>query len=125
MLEQHKILMTAGHSEYFDAGDRTNITAARNAGVNLAFFSGNLMWWKTRWAASQYGNEPDRTLITIRRAWTASRTDPADPPTWTGAWRDPRFSPPGRRRAAGERADRPAMDSQLLFLRRSGPLPVL
>ena len=21
-------------------------------------------------------------------------TDPQDPPTWTGTWRDPRFSPP-------------------------------
>ena len=68
MLEQHKILLTAGHSEYFDAGDRTNITAARNAGVNLAFFSGNLMWWKTRWAASQYNNEANRTLVTYKES---------------------------------------------------------
>ncbi len=95
MLEQHKVFMNAGHSEYWDAGDRANVTAARNAGVNLAFFTGNTMWWKTRWANSQYGNEPYRTLITYKESLDSAQTDPADPPTWTGAWRDPRFSPPG------------------------------
>ena len=94
MLEQHKVFMNVGHSEYWDAGDRANVTAARDAGVNLAFFAGNLMWWKTRWAPSQYGNEADRTLITYKESLDSAVTDPADPPTWTGAWRDPRFSPP-------------------------------
>ena len=41
MLEQHKVFLTAGHSEYWDAGDVSNVTAARNAGVSLAFFTGN------------------------------------------------------------------------------------
>ena len=95
MLEQHKVFVNAGHSEYWDAGDRANVTAARDAGVNLAFFAGNLMWWKTRWAASQYGNEAYRTLITYKESLDSAQTDPADPPTWTGKWRDPRFSPPG------------------------------
>ncbi|HEY2641256.1 MAG TPA: DUF4082 domain-containing protein [Streptosporangiaceae bacterium] len=95
MLEQHKVLMAAGHSEYFDAGDMTNITAARNAGVSLAFFSGNLMWWKTRWANSSFGNEPFRTLISYKESLDSAQSDPGDPPTWTGEWRDPRFSPPG------------------------------
>ncbi len=36
MIEQHKALVNAGHSEYWDAGDMANLTAARNAGVNLA-----------------------------------------------------------------------------------------
>src|SRR5215471_7077781 len=94
MLEQHKMLMNVGHSEYFDASDRANITAARDGGVNLAFFTGNTMWWKTRWANSQYNNEPYRTLITYKESLDSVRSDPADPPTWTGAWRDPRFSPP-------------------------------
>jgi hypothetical protein len=94
MLEQHKVFINAGHSEYWDPADRANVTAARDAGVSLAFFAGNLMWWKTRWAPSQYGNEADRTLITYKESLDSAQTDPADPPTWTGAWRDPRFSPP-------------------------------
>ena len=119
MIEQHKALINVGHSEYWDAGGMANITAARNAGVNLAFFTGNTAWWKTRWANSQYGNEPYRTLITYKESLDSTQSDPADPPTWTGAWRDPRFSPPGRR-VAGERADRPALGGQLLFLRGYG-----
>ena len=95
MIEQHKVLMNAGHSEYWDAGGMSNITAARNAGVNLALFTGNTAWWKTRWANSQFGNEPYRTLITYKESLDSSESDPSDPPTWTGAWRDQRFSPPG------------------------------
>jgi methionine-rich copper-binding protein CopC len=94
MLEQHKVFMNAGHSEYWDGASRANLTSARNAGVNLAFFTGNTMWWKTRWANSQYGNEPYRTLTTYKESLDSARSDPADPPTWTGAWRDQRFSPP-------------------------------
>ena len=95
MIEQHKVLLNAGHSEYWDAGDVSNVTAARNAGVNLAFFAGNLMYWKTRWANSQYGNEPYRTLICYKQSLDGVEDDPADPPTWTGEWRDMRLSPPG------------------------------
>ena len=95
MLEQHKVFVNAGHSEYWDPGDRSNVTAARDGGVSLAFFTGNTMWWKTRWAASQFGNEADRTLITYKESIDSIQRDPADPPTWTGNWRDPRFSPPG------------------------------
>jgi Domain of unknown function (DUF4082)/Bacterial Ig-like domain/Bacterial Ig domain len=92
LLEQHKVFVNAGHSEYWDAADRTNVTAARNAGVNLAFFAANLMWWKTRFAASQYGNEANRTLISYKESLESAQTDPADPSTWTGAWRDNRFA---------------------------------
>ena len=73
---------------------------ARNAGVSVALFTGNTMWWKTRWANSQYGNEAYRTLITYKESLDSVQSDPADPPTWTGAWRDPRFSRVRRRRRA-------------------------
>ena len=87
--------MNAGHSEYWDAGDMSNLKAARNAGVNLALFTGNTAWWKTRWANSQFNNEPYRTMVTYKESLDSRQSDPADPPTWTGAWRDPRFNPPG------------------------------
>jgi methionine-rich copper-binding protein CopC len=112
MLEQHKVFMNVGHSEYWDAGARANVTAARNARVNLAFFTGNTMWWKTRWANSQYGNEAYRTLITYKESLDTTQSDPADPPTWTGAWRDPRFS------ATGDDSGQPenALTGQLWFV---------
>jgi len=92
MLEQHKALVNVGHSEYWDAGDRTNVTAARDAGVNLAFFAGNFIWWKTRLAASAFGSEPNRTMVVYKESLDSQTSDPSG--TWTGEWRDPRFSPP-------------------------------
>ncbi len=96
LLKNHKVFMSSGHDEYWAAGERSNVEAALAAGVNLAFFSGNEIFWKTRWAASTEGtNTPDRTLITYKETHFNAPVDPEDPPTWTGAWRDPRFSPPG------------------------------
>jgi hypothetical protein len=72
------------------------VQAARDAGVNLAFFSGNEVFWKTRWAASSTDGTPGRTLITYKETHFNAPTDPADLSggVWTGAWADPRFSPP-------------------------------
>ncbi len=95
LLLNHKIFMSSAHDEYWSAGQRQNVTAARDAGVNLASFSGNEVFWKTRWDASQDGsNTPYRTLITYKETHFNAPTDPQDPTTWTGAWADPRFSPP-------------------------------
>ena len=53
------------------------------------------MFWKTRWAPSTEGsNTPYRTLTTYKETHFNAPVDPQDPPTWTGRWRDPRFSPP-------------------------------
>jgi Domain of unknown function (DUF4082)/Bacterial Ig-like domain len=93
LIEQHKVLMAAGHDEYWSAPEMANITAARNAGVNMAFFTGNEAYWETRWAPDAAG-ESDRTLITYKETLNSAVSDPDDPPTWTGAWYDPRFSPP-------------------------------
>ena len=96
LLLNHKLFVSSGHDEYWSAGQRANVTAARDAGVNLAFFSGNEVFWKTRWAPSNDGsNTPYRTLVTYKETHFDAPTDPQDPPTWTGTWRDPRFSPPG------------------------------
>ena len=95
LLKNHKVFMSSGHDEYWSAGQRANVLAAREAGVNLAFFSGNEIFWKTRWAPSSEGsNTPYRTLITYKETHFNAPVDPQDPTVWTGAWRDPRFSPP-------------------------------
>ena len=96
ILEQHKIFMSTGHDEYWSGQQRTNIEAALAGGVNLAFFSGNEVFWKTRWEPSIDGsNTPNRTLVTYKEThFDNAPVDPLDPPTWTGTWMDPRFSPP-------------------------------
>ena len=52
-LSQHKMFMSTGHDEYWSGPEVANVTAARDKGVNLAFFSGNEVYWKTRWAAGR------------------------------------------------------------------------
>jgi Domain of unknown function (DUF4082)/Fibronectin type III domain/Mo-co oxidoreductase dimerisation domain len=95
LLKNHKVFITSGHDEYWSAGQRANVQAARDAGVNLAFFSGNELFWKTRWGPSIDGSgTPYRTLISYKETHFNAPTDPQDPPTWTGTWLDPRFSPP-------------------------------
>jgi hypothetical protein len=95
LLLNHKVFVASGHDEYWSGAQRTNVQNALKAGVNLAFFTGNEIFWKTRWANSIDGsNTAYRTLISYKETHFNAPTDPKDPPTWTGAWADPRFSPP-------------------------------
>jgi Domain of unknown function (DUF4082)/Bacterial Ig-like domain/Bacterial Ig domain len=93
LIKNHKVFMSVGHDEYWSGDQRANVEAARNAGVNLAFFSGNESFWKTRWESDDAGSA-FRTLVTYKETHANAVIDPADPPVWTGSWRDPRFSPP-------------------------------
>ena len=93
---QHKVLLSVGHDEYWSGSERSNVEAARAAGVNLGFFSGNEVFWKIRWEPSVDGsNTANRTMVCFKETHANRVTDPQDPPIWTGTWRDPRFSPPG------------------------------
>jgi len=95
LIRQHKVFLSVGHDEYWSGNQFVNVQAARDAGVNLAFFSGNEIFWKTRWESSIAGTStPYRTLVTYKETHASGPLDPQDPPTWTGTWRDPRFSPP-------------------------------
>ncbi|HMN61319.1 MAG TPA: DUF4082 domain-containing protein, partial [Anaerolinea sp.] len=100
-LLEHKVFMSVGHDEYWSAGQRTAVEAARAAGVHLAFFSGNEIYWKTRWESSSYSGTPPnyRTLVSYKEGSLATGSgehydcvgkydcDP-DPAVWTGLWRD-------------------------------------
>jgi Domain of unknown function (DUF4082)/Bacterial Ig domain/Purple acid Phosphatase, N-terminal domain len=93
LIKNHKIFLSVGHDEYWSAGQRVNVEAARAARVNLAFFSGNEIFWKTRWEPSSDASRTAyRTLVCYKETQDNGRTDPLDPPTWTGTWRDPRWS---------------------------------
>jgi len=95
LITNHKLYLSLGHDEYASGPKRASIEAARAAGVNLAFFSGNEFFWKTRWENSTDGsNTQFRTMVCYKETLANAVIDPGDPPTWTGTWRDPRFSPP-------------------------------
>jgi hypothetical protein len=93
LIRNHRAFLSVGHDEYWSAQQRTNVEAARDAGVHLAFFSGNEVFWKTRWEPSIDGSSTAyRTLVSYKETLAGAKIDPT--PTWTGTWRDPRFSPP-------------------------------
>ncbi len=93
LIQQHRVFMSVGHDEYWSGAQRANVEAARNNGVNLAFFSGNEIFWKTRWENSIDGSGTAyRTLVTYKETHANAKIDPNA--AWTGTWRDPRFSPP-------------------------------
>ncbi|MGB7979561.1 MAG: DUF4082 domain-containing protein [Candidatus Nanopelagicales bacterium] len=98
-IKEHKTFMSVGHDEYWSGGQRANVEAARDAGVNLAFLSGNEIYWKTRWELSTVGgaSTDHRTLVAYKEGdaqgsaehydcYQNFACDP-DPTTWTGLWR--------------------------------------
>jgi hypothetical protein len=92
-LLEHKVFLSVGHDEYWSAQQRARVEAARDAGVHLAFFSGNEVFWKTRWENSTDASAtPYRTLVCYKETAANAKIDPTA--AWTGTWRDPRFSPP-------------------------------
>jgi Domain of unknown function (DUF4082)/Bacterial Ig-like domain/Bacterial Ig domain len=93
LLKNHKAFLSVGHDEYWSGAQRANVEAARDAGVNLAFLSGNEVFWKTRWEnATDGSNTPYRTMVCYKETHANGKIDPTA--AWTGSWRDPRFSPP-------------------------------
>lgn len=91
LLTNHKTFLSVGHDEYWSGGQRANVEAARAAGVNLMFLSGNEVYWHTRYEPSTDASRTaNRTLVSYKETWSDAKIDPAS--EWTGTWRDPRFA---------------------------------
>jgi hypothetical protein len=67
----HKLVIVAGHSEYWSKAIRDALERARSAGVNLVFTSSNTGYWQTRYEDAR------RTIVEYRSAGTDPETDPA------------------------------------------------
>lgn len=90
LLTNHKVFLSVGHDEYWSGQQRKNVEAARDAGVNLQFLSGNEVYWRTRYEPSPTNQDAYRTLVSYKETWAHNKIDPAT--EWTGTWRDPRFA---------------------------------
>ena len=98
-LKQYKSFISVGHDEYWSGDQRLNVEEARDAGVNLLFWGGNDIYWKTRWDVSIVDGQEYRTLVCYKETWAHAdvnatgddyyNLDPSD--IWTGTWRDTRF----------------------------------
>jgi hypothetical protein len=94
LIRNHKVFLSVGHDEYWSGPQRANVEAARAAGVHLAFFSSNEVYWKTRWEPSTINgtSTPYRTLVcykegTLGENVCGGKCDPMAN-VWTGLWRD-------------------------------------
>jgi hypothetical protein len=96
LIRNHKVFLSVGHDEYWSGAQRAHVEAARDAGVHLAFFSGNDVFWKIRWEPStDPSHTPYRTMVTYKETHANAKIDPL-PDVWTGTWRDSRpFNPEG------------------------------
>ena len=86
LIKRHRLFLTSGHDEYWSGRQMDNILAARDAGVHLAFFSGNTAYWKIRW-------EDDHHTMVCYKEQSPLKLDP-QPGVTTGLFRDPGFGPP-------------------------------
>lgn len=49
LLLNHQVFVTSGHDEYVSFDQRATIESARDKGVSIAMFTGNELFWRTRW----------------------------------------------------------------------------
>ena len=98
-LVKHKGFLSVGHDEYWSYEMRRNVTAARDAGVGLGFFSANDVYWQIRYEPSLINGAADRTIVAYKE--TANQRDPdaLNPATYylvTTRWRNPHVTLPGQ-----------------------------
>jgi hypothetical protein len=62
--QRYDAVFSVGHDEYWSMGVRTTLEAARDAGVHLAFFSGNTSVWQVRF-------EPGYRAMTTYKTFAA------------------------------------------------------
>jgi N,N-dimethylformamidase beta subunit-like, C-terminal/PKD domain/HYDIN/CFA65/VesB-like, Ig-like domain/Cep192 domain 4/Abnormal spindle-like microcephaly-assoc'd, ASPM-SPD-2-Hydin len=107
LLLSHKAILIVGHSEYWSMAMRTNIIAARDAGVSLGIFGANVCYWQVRFEPSTVDSVPDRTMVGYKD-YSTSSTSPGPDPYYTACqsgdtasckliterWRDPEVNMP-------------------------------
>jgi len=68
LLENRKLFVTSGHDEYWSLVERNALEAARDAGLNLAFLSGNTAYRRIRLEHSSGGSK--RRVVTCYKSAT-------------------------------------------------------
>src|SRR5436309_8704623 len=91
-LQNHKAFFSAGHDEYWSKEMFDAAEAARDAGVNLAFFGGNAVYTQVRFEPSAVG-VANRVMVCYRnQPWNP--IDPVQGPTTTTEFRSPPVNRP-------------------------------
>jgi hypothetical protein len=80
-------LFSLGHDEYWSPPERAHVTAARDAGVNVAFLGANCMFRRTRLAGTRLG--PRRLVICYKTSYLQDPMYGKDNALVTSDWREP------------------------------------
>jgi hypothetical protein len=86
LLDGASAMVSMGHDEYWTPQERANVTAARDAGVNLAFLGANAMFRRTRLQPTALGGA--REVVCYKTAYTLDPEYAKDPGEVTSDWRD-------------------------------------
>jgi hypothetical protein len=85
-LDRFRVYLSPCHDEYWSLAMRTAVTAARDAGVSLAFLGANAIYWKIRFESNPYSGAANRVQVCYKTVESGG-PDPSGTPTTT--WRDP------------------------------------
>jgi hypothetical protein len=80
-LQDHAIVVSGVHDEYWTQGIRDAFTAARDHGTSLVFLGANASFWRARYDAGS-----DRRTLVEYKTTQGGEADPGGP---TATWRDP------------------------------------
>jgi len=92
LLDGASALVSMGHDEYWTREERAHVTAARDAGVNLAFLGANAVFRRTRLAASALGAA--RQVVCYKTDYTRDPMYGVDDAQVTSDWREPPAADP-------------------------------
>ena len=87
LLDGASAVFSLGHDEYWSPPERANVTAARDAGANLAFLGANCCFRRTRLASTRLG--PRRLVICYKTSYTQDPMYGKDNALVTSDWREP------------------------------------
>ena len=84
-----------GHDEYWSQSQYANVKAAADAGVDLAFLSGNQIYWDIELAPSfDASHTANRTVVEYKDIWSGTQLDPNGTANGgAGLFRDPVYGP--------------------------------
>ncbi len=91
-LPKHRLFVSLGHDEYWTKQQRDAVEAARDAGVNIAFFSGNEAYWQSRLEPSSKGE--NARVLTVYKDASLDPLAHDNPKEATVLFKDPPVSRP-------------------------------
>ncbi len=91
LVSGRRMIVMAGHPEYWSRPMRTRLEAAIASGTNVAFLTGNEVYWQTR---LEDGPSGPATRITCYKSRTADPITATAPGLTTCRWREPPVNDP-------------------------------